>query len=212
MARGSIYDFLHKQKCAFKLQTLLKVALDVAKGMCYLHQNNIIHRDLKTANLLMDEHGVRFVFPLPTLSVVFTFFLCKRFFSTWSNWLEGSKTLDNFVQLVKVADFGVARVQIESGVMTAETGTYRWMAPEVRVPYICFWSLCETCCISLWWAGSPLFYLSYFWQYTLRNPGHWAQTLQSQSRCVQLRNSALGTFDWRCKSLLLWAFHAYGRY
>uniref|UniRef100_M4F847 non-specific serine/threonine protein kinase n=1 Tax=Brassica campestris TaxID=3711 RepID=M4F847_BRACM len=90
MARGSIYDFLHKQKCAFKLQTLLKVALDVAKGMCYLHQNNIIHRDLKTANLLMDEHG-----------------------------------------LVKVADFGVARVQIESGVMTAETGTYRWMAPEV---------------------------------------------------------------------------------
>ncbi|XP_013643362.2 serine/threonine-protein kinase STY8 isoform X2 [Brassica napus] len=90
MSRGSIYDFLHKQKCAFKLQTLLKVALDVAKGMCYLHQNNIIHRDLKTANLLMDEHG-----------------------------------------LVKVADFGVARVQIESGVMTAETGTYRWMAPEV---------------------------------------------------------------------------------
>ncbi|XP_048619550.1 serine/threonine-protein kinase STY8 isoform X1 [Brassica napus] len=90
MARGSIYDFLHKQKFAFKIQTLLKVAVDVAKGVCYLHQNNIIHRDLKTANLLMDEYG-----------------------------------------LVKVADFGVARVQIESGVMTAETGTYRWMAPEV---------------------------------------------------------------------------------
>lgn len=35
------------------------------------------------------------------------------------------------VQVVKVADFGVARVQVESGVMTAETGTYRWMAPEV---------------------------------------------------------------------------------
>ncbi|XP_010531127.1 PREDICTED: serine/threonine-protein kinase STY17-like [Tarenaya hassleriana] len=90
MAQGSIYDFLHKQKGVFKLQTLLKVALDVSKGMNYLHQNNIIHRDLKTANLLMDEHGV-----------------------------------------VKVADFGVARVQTQSGVMTAETGTYRWMAPEV---------------------------------------------------------------------------------
>lgn len=35
------------------------------------------------------------------------------------------------LQVVKVADFGVARVQIQSGVMTAETGTYRWMAPEV---------------------------------------------------------------------------------
>ncbi|XP_052203136.1 serine/threonine-protein kinase STY46-like [Diospyros lotus] len=33
--------------------------------------------------------------------------------------------------VVKVADFGVARVQTTSGVMTAETGTYRWMAPEV---------------------------------------------------------------------------------
>ncbi|XP_031287382.1 serine/threonine-protein kinase STY17-like isoform X2 [Pistacia vera] len=90
MARGSIHDFLHTQKGVFDLPSLLKVAIDVSKGMNYLHQNNIIHRDLKTANLLMDENEV-----------------------------------------VKVADFGVARVQAQSGVMTAETGTYRWMAPEV---------------------------------------------------------------------------------
>ncbi|XP_050228101.1 serine/threonine-protein kinase STY17 isoform X2 [Mercurialis annua] len=90
MARGSLYDFLHKHKGVFKLPSLIKVATDVSRGMNYLHQNNIIHRDLKTANLLMDENEV-----------------------------------------VKVADFGVARVQTQSGVMTAETGTYRWMAPEV---------------------------------------------------------------------------------
>lgn len=58
MSRGSLYDFLHKQKGVFKLPSLLKVAIDVSKGMCYLHQNHIIHRDLKTANLLMDENGV----------------------------------------------------------------------------------------------------------------------------------------------------------
>ncbi|KAK2665653.1 hypothetical protein Ddye_004227 [Dipteronia dyeriana] len=90
MSGGSVYDYLHKQKGVFKLPSVLKVAIDVSKGMNYLHQNNIIHRDLKAANLLMDENDV-----------------------------------------VKVADFGVARVKAQSGVMTAETGTYRWMAPEV---------------------------------------------------------------------------------
>ncbi|KAJ8539586.1 hypothetical protein K7X08_013838 [Anisodus acutangulus] len=90
MSGGSLYDFLHKKKSFFRLPSLLKVAIDVSKGMSYLHQNKIIHRDLKTANLLMDEN-----------------------------------------QVVKVADFGVARVEVQSGVMTAETGTYRWMAPEV---------------------------------------------------------------------------------
>lgn len=90
MSGGSIHDFLHQQKGVLSFPSLLRVAVDVSKGMNYLHQKNIIHRDLKAANLLMDEDGV-----------------------------------------VKVADFGVARVQAQSGVMTAETGTYRWMAPEV---------------------------------------------------------------------------------
>ncbi|XP_052732029.1 serine/threonine-protein kinase STY46 isoform X2 [Vigna angularis] len=92
MPGGSMFDFLHKQKTALALPCLLKVAIDVSEGMKYLHQNNIIHRDLKAANLLIDENGV-----------------------------------------VKVADFGVARVHNQSGIMTAETGTYRWMAPEL--PY-----------------------------------------------------------------------------
>lgn len=59
MSGGSVYDYLHKQKGVFKFPSLLKVAIDVARGMNYLHQNNIIHRDLKAANLLMDENHVR---------------------------------------------------------------------------------------------------------------------------------------------------------
>lgn len=58
MSGGSVYDYLHKHKGTFKLPSLLKVAIDVSKGMNYLHQNNILHRDLKAANLLMDENEV----------------------------------------------------------------------------------------------------------------------------------------------------------
>lgn len=90
MSGGSVYDYLRSQRATMRLPMLIRVAGDVARGMDFLHKNNIIHRDLKAANLLMDEYEV-----------------------------------------VKVADFGVARVQANSGVMTAETGTYRWMAPEV---------------------------------------------------------------------------------
>jgi serine/threonine protein kinase len=64
MHGGSVYDYLHKQRAVFKLPNLLKVAIDVSKGMDYLHQNNIIHRDLKGANLLMDENEVRFFFTI----------------------------------------------------------------------------------------------------------------------------------------------------
>nr|XP_029118309.1 serine/threonine-protein kinase STY17 isoform X2 [Elaeis guineensis] len=90
MTGGNLYDLLHKYHNVLELSVLLKFAIDISRGMSYLHQNNIIHRDLKTANLLMDTNNV-----------------------------------------VKVADFGVARFQSQEGDMTAETGTYRWMAPEV---------------------------------------------------------------------------------
>lgn len=90
MPGGSLYDFLRKNQIDLNFSQLLRFAIDICKGMEYLHEKNIIHRDLKTANLLLDS-----------------------------------------AKVVKVADFGIARFQHVEGVMTAETGTYRWMAPEV---------------------------------------------------------------------------------
>lgn len=58
MSGGSVYDYLRKQKALLKMPMLLRVAIDVSKGMDYLHQNKIIHRDLKAANLLLDENEV----------------------------------------------------------------------------------------------------------------------------------------------------------
>ena len=36
---------------------------------------------------------------------------------------------------VKLADFGLAREESLTEMMTAETGTYRWMAPEVLLSF-----------------------------------------------------------------------------
>lgn len=46
---------------------------------------------------------------------------------------------------VKLADFGLAREESLTEMMTAETGTYRWMAPEVlflefKILFL-FWSV-----------------------------------------------------------------------
>jgi hypothetical protein len=93
MRAGSLSAFLRRGGAPPASEMQLKMALDIAKGMQYLHACSIIHRDLKAANLLMSEH-----------------FECK------------------------VADFGLARVldgAAAGGTLTAETGTYRWMAPEV---------------------------------------------------------------------------------
>lgn len=68
MVGGSVYDYLHKHRGSMKLPMVLRVACDVAKGMDFLHKNNIIHRDLKTANLLMDENDVSLLEPAQTCS------------------------------------------------------------------------------------------------------------------------------------------------
>jgi serine/threonine protein kinase len=58
MPGGNLYDFLHKRSNFLELVTILKIAISISKGMDYLHQNDIIHRDLKTANLLISYDQV----------------------------------------------------------------------------------------------------------------------------------------------------------
>nr|CAD1840297.1 unnamed protein product [Ananas comosus var. bracteatus] len=88
---GSVRQFLMKrQNRSVPLKLAVKQALDVARGMAYVHGLGFIHRDLKSDNLLI--------------------FADKS---------------------IKIADFGVARIEVQTEGMTPETGTYRWMAPEM---------------------------------------------------------------------------------
>ncbi|XP_062209026.1 serine/threonine-protein kinase STY13-like [Phragmites australis] len=68
---------------------VVQLALDLARGLSYLHSKKIVHRDVKAENMLLDR---------------------KR--------------------TLKIADFGVARVEAGSE-MTGQTGTLGYMAPEV---------------------------------------------------------------------------------
>ncbi|XP_048228019.1 serine/threonine-protein kinase STY13 isoform X2 [Ricinus communis] len=89
---GSVRQFLAKrQNRAVPLKLAVKQALDVARGMAYVHGLGCIHRDLKSDNLLI--------------------FADKS---------------------IKIADFGVARIEVQTEGMTPETGTYRWMAPGTK--------------------------------------------------------------------------------
>jgi len=71
-------------------EQLLDMMTPIAQGMEYLHSKGIIHRDLKSANIL----------------------------------IEGER--------LAISDFGLSRPYASNKQeFTAETGSYRWMAPEV---------------------------------------------------------------------------------
>ncbi|KAE8883530.1 hypothetical protein PF005_g26239 [Phytophthora fragariae] len=89
MENGTLTDLIRARRGPIDF---FRLAAEMAMGMNYLHLCSIMHRDLKSGNVLIDSHGT-----------------------------------------AKISDFGLSCV-LEIGSssdLTAETGTYRWMAPEV---------------------------------------------------------------------------------
>ncbi|GFQ00099.1 serine/threonine-protein kinase ctr1 [Phtheirospermum japonicum] len=109
LSRGSLYRLLHKPgaKEALDERRRLSMAYDVAKGMNYLHKRKppIVHRDLKSPNLLVDRKYTVKVSEVPIFSIRLHLAVC---------------------------DFGLSRLKANTFLSSkSAAGTPEWMAPEV---------------------------------------------------------------------------------
>ena len=104
LAGGSLFDLLYNSSQELSLWQSLKILLDVASGMRYLHEQKpcILHRDLKSSNILLAK-------PLRSATQ-------EPF----------AKVADFGLSRTSSHSTGVTREA-----MTAGVGTWRWMAPEV---------------------------------------------------------------------------------
>ncbi|KAF7851144.1 hypothetical protein BT93_L4451 [Corymbia citriodora subsp. variegata] len=93
MEMGSLYYLIHLsgQKKKLSWRRRLKMIRDICRGLMCIHRMKIVHRDLKSANCLVNKH--------------------------WT---------------VKICDFGLSRIMINSPMRdSSSAGTPEWMAPEL---------------------------------------------------------------------------------
>lgn len=53
---GSLFDHLHKKQTHFGEKAMMLIVEDIALGMNYLHGRKVLHCDLKSSNVLVDQN------------------------------------------------------------------------------------------------------------------------------------------------------------
>ena len=57
MPQGSLHDLLHNEQADIAWDARKRMAMDITRGLIYLHAANIVHGNIKTTNVLLKEGG-----------------------------------------------------------------------------------------------------------------------------------------------------------
>jgi len=89
LPRGSLYRLLHRPNNQLDVRRRLRMALDAARGMNYLHKCSpvIVHRDLKSPNLLVDKNWVVKVCDFGLSRMKLSTFLSSRSTAGTAEWM-----------------------------------------------------------------------------------------------------------------------------
>lgn len=56
LTQVSLHQFLHNPQQELSEPLLWQLAIDIAEGLAYLRNKNILHRDLKSSNILLNSN------------------------------------------------------------------------------------------------------------------------------------------------------------
>lgn len=121
---GSLYDFVHgNSETVYGAETVFRWSIEIAHGMDFLAEKNILHRDLKSPNILLTN--VECSRPNTPQDSKLEEDTAPVIFSDAVN-----KSTAEFLQAIncKICDFGLSHKVGKAKGATA--GTVRWMAPE----------------------------------------------------------------------------------
>jgi serine/threonine protein kinase len=135
MTGGSLEDVLHDPKRDLLWPARESIALQVALGMEHLHNKQLLHRDLKSANVLLDKElnakvcdfGMARIVRPPRRQVV------RSAFTGVTRVMPAAGGSTIFVDNLRKCPLSMARISFldAHGTMTKAQGTMLWMAPEV---------------------------------------------------------------------------------
>jgi serine/threonine protein kinase len=134
MSGGSLEDVLHNPERDLPWRTRAAIGLQVALGMEHLHKLHMLHRDVKSANVLLDEELRAKVCDFG-LSRMITPARQQVVHSPFTGVTRLLPNVDGIEMSNSQSALATARVSVRfvnaHGTTTKAAGTLRWMPPEV---------------------------------------------------------------------------------